>query len=257
MIAGEFDISVGSLLVLSIYVFTGLTNIDCPPPLAMSVAVFAGAAAGLLNGLITLLLNIPSFITTLGAMLFWRGIVIYLLSGSFMSYHGDDTWLAPFGSILFSHCRITVFWFVGIAMVLQFILVRTPFGNWALAAGGNAQAAHNVGVPVRHVKLACFTLCGGLAALAGVAYVARYKTMQVSVGQGYELEAIAAAVIGGNILTGGRGSILGTMIGILFVSMVRNGLVHLLDSSYLHYPVTGVLLIVAVIINRRISALTD
>ena len=81
--------------------------------------------------------------------------------------------------------------------------------------------------------------------------------MQVSVGQGYELEAIAAAVIGGNILTGGRGSILGTMIGILFVSMVRNGLVHLLDSSYLHYPVTGVLLIVAVIINRRISALTD
>ena len=256
MIAGEFDISVGSLVVLSIYVFTGLTNLNFSPPLAMGLAVLAGAAAGLLNGLITLLLNIPSFITTLGAMLFWRGIVIFVLSGSFMSYHGDDAWLAPFGSILFSHFRATVLWFLAVAIVLQFALVRTPFGNWVLAAGGNAQAARNVGVPVLKVKLACFTICGGLAALAGIAYVARYKTMQVSVGQGFELEAIAAAVIGGTILTGGKGSILGTVIGVLFVSMVRNGLVHLLDSSYLHYPVTGVLLIIAVIINRRISALT-
>ena len=80
--------------------------------------------------------------------------------------------------------------------------------------------------------------------------------MQVSVGQGFELEAIAAAVIGGNMLTGGRGSILGTVIGVVFVSMIRNGLIHLLDTSYLHYPVTGVLLIVAVIINRKITALT-
>ena len=116
-------------------------------------------------------------------------------------------------------------------------------------------------VPSRYdlnrVKLTCFALCGAFAALAGVSYVARYKTMQVSVGQGFELEAIAAAVIGGNVLTGGRGSILGTVIGVLFVSMIRNGLVHLLDSSYLHYPVTGVLLIVAVIINRRIGSLTS
>ena len=256
MIAGEFDISVGSVMVLAIYVFTGLTKLGFPPPVAMSGAILAGATAGLVNGLITLLLNIPSFITTLGAMLFWRGIVIYLLAGSFMSYQGNEEWLAPFGSVLFSQCRTSVVWFFAVAGLLQMVLVRTPFGNWTFAAGGDAQAARNVGVPVYHVKLICFTLCGALGALAGISYVARYKTMQVSVGQGFELEAIAAAVIGGNMLTGGRGSILGTVIGVVFVSMVRNGLVHLLDSSYLHYPVTGVLLIVAVIINRKISALT-
>ena len=257
MIAGEFDISVGSLLVMAICVMTALTSIGCPPWLAIGVAISAGAAAGFLNGVITLYLNIPSFITTLGAMLFWRGIVIYALAGSFMSYHGDEQWLAPFRFILFSHCRASVLWFFAVALLFTWLLVRTAFGNWILAAGGNAQAARNVGVPVYRVKLICFSLCGASAALAGVSYVARYKTMQVSVGQGFELEAIAAAVIGGNVLTGGRGSILGTAIGVLFVSMIRNGLVHSLDSSYLHYPVTGVLLIVAVIINRRIDSLTD
>lgn len=253
MIAGEFDISVGSLMVLAIYVFTGLTNLNMSPITAMSLTILAGAMAGLLNGLVTLLLNIPSFITTLGAMLFWRGIVIYVLAGSFMSYQGDPQWLAPFGSLLFSHCRASVVWLVVVASVLQLVLVRTSFGNWVFAAGGNVQAARNIGVPVHRVKLTCFALCGALAALAGVSYVARYKTMQVSVGQGFELEAIAAAVIGGTVLSGGRGSILGTVLGVLFVSMIRNGLIHLLDSSYLHYPVTGVLLIIAVIINRRIS----
>lgn len=257
MIAGEFDISVGSLMVLAIYVFTGLTNLNMSPITAMSLAILAGAMAGLLNGLVTLLLNIPSFITTLGAMLFWRGIVIYVLAGSFMSYQGDPQWLAPFGSLLFSHCRASVVWLVVVASVLQLVLVRTSFGNWVFAAGGNVQAARNIGVPVHRVKLTCFALCGALAALAGVSYVARYKTMQVSVGQGFELEAIAAAVIGGTVLSGGRGSILGTVLGVLFVSMIRNGLIHLLDSSYLHYPVTGVLLIIAVIINRRISSLTN
>lgn len=257
MIAGEFDISVGSLMVLAIYVFTGLTNLNMSPITAMSLAILAGAMAGLLNGLVTLLLNIPSFITTLGAMLFWRGIVIYVLAGSFMSYQGDPQWLAPFGSLLFSHCRASVVWLVIVASVLQLVLVRTSFGNWVFAAGGNVQAARNIGVPVHRVKLTCFALCGALAALAGVSYVARYKTMQVSVGQGFELEAIAAAVIGGTVLSGGRGSILGTVLGVLFVSMIRNGLIHLLDSSYLHYPVTGVLLIIAVIINRRISSLTN
>ena len=256
MIAGEFDISVGSVMVLAIYVFTGLTKLGFSPPVAMNGALLAGAAAGLVNGLITLLLNIPSFITTLGTMLFWRGIVIYLLAGSFMSYQGNEEWLAPFGSVLFSQFRMSVVWFFAVAGILQIILVRTPFGNWTFAAGGDAQAARNVGVPVYRVKLICFTLCGALSALAGISYVARYKTMQVSVGQGFELEAIAAAVIGGNMLTGGCGSILGTVIGVVFVSMIRNGLIHLLDSSYLHYPVTGVLLIIAVIINRKISALT-
>jgi len=175
MIAGEFDISVGSLMVLAIYVFTGLTNLNMSPITAMSLAILAGAMAGLLNGLVTLLLNIPSFITTLGAMLFWRGIVIYVLAGSFMSYQGDPQCLAPFGSLLFSHCRASVVWLVVVASVLQLVLVRTSFGNWVFAAGGNVQAARNIGVPVHRVKLTCFALCGALAALAGVSYVARYK----------------------------------------------------------------------------------
>lgn len=252
MISGEFDISVGSVLLLSTYIFSSMVNAGLSPPLAFFAALIACTLVGILNGFITLKLQIPSFITTLGSMMFWRGIVIFLTGGFSVTYQGEQSFLQLLGGNTFSMFRNTVIWFVLLTLLLQFVLTRTRFGNWAYATGGNVEAARNIGVPIIRVRMICFAICSLLAGLAGISNLARFMIVQGQLGTLKELEAIAAAVIGGNLLAGGRGSIVGTFVGAVFISMLRTGLIMMGLSSYLYMPMTGVMIVIAVVLNRSI-----
>jgi simple sugar transport system permease protein len=244
---------VGSILLLSTYIFSSLANRGLAPPLAFLLTLLACTLTGVLNGLITLKLQIPSFITTLGAMMFWRGLVIYLTGGFSLAYKGDVSFLQILGGNPFSMFRNSIIWFLLLTLVLHVVLNRTRYGNWVYATGGNMDAARNVGVPVMRVKMMNFALCSLLAGVAGITNLARFMIVQGQLGTLKELEAIAAAVIGGNLLNGGRGSILGTFVGAVFISMLRTGLIMMGFSSYLYMPLTGVMIVVAVILNRSIT----
>jgi len=249
MVSGEFDLSVGSVFLMSTLIFSTLANTGVSPPIAFLLTLGACALMGFLNGLITLKLGIPSFITTLGTMMFWRGISIYATGGYTVIWKAETDFLQILGGRLFSMFRMTGIWFIGLTVLFFLILHKTRYGNWVFATGGNLEAARNIGVNTNKVKLINFTVCGLLAGLSGATNVARYLTVVAQLGMGKELEAIAACVIGGNLLMGGRGTILGTFIGVYLLSMIRTGLVMLGISSYLYLPITGIIIVVAVVIN--------
>ncbi len=253
MISGEFDISVGSVYLIATLFFAQMANAGLMPGLAFAVTLVLCAGIGLINGLITINLRIPSFIVTLAAMMFYRGMHIILTRGFSVSYKADKEFLDIVAGITFSLMRNTVIWWILLAIVFQVILTKTRYGNWVLATGGDANAARNSGVPVSRVKVINFCICSLLAGFAGAANMARFLTSQSQLGMGMEFEAITAAVIGGTLLMGGRGSMAGTMLGAIFVSVIRSGLIFFGYSSYIYMPVTGIILMLAVIINRGFS----
>lgn len=253
MIAGEFDISVGSVYLIATLFFAQMANAGVVPWLAFGVTLGLCAGIGLINGLITINLRIPSFVVTLAAMMFYRGLHIILTRGFSVSYKADPAFLDVVAGITFSLMRNTVIWWIALAIVLQIVLTKTRYGNWVLATGGDAAAARNSGVPVSRVKVVNFCLCSLLAGFAGAANMARFMTSQSQLGMGMEFEAITAAVIGGTLLMGGRGSMVGAVLGAIFVSVIRSGLIFFGYSSYIYMPVTGIILMLAVIINRGFS----
>lgn len=253
MISGEFDISVGSVYLIATLFLAQMANAGVIPWLAFLITLILCAGIGLINGLITINLRIPSFIVTLAAMMFYRGLHIILTRGFSVSYKADQAFLDVVAGLTFSLMRNTVIWWVLLALVLQVILTKTRYGNWVLATGGDANAARNSGVPVNRVKVINFCLCSLLAGFAGAANMARFLTSQSQLGMGMEFEAITAAVIGGTLLMGGRGSMAGAVLGAIFVSVIRSGLIFFGYSSYIYMPVTGIILMLAVIINRGFS----
>ncbi|MGQ9623430.1 MAG: ABC transporter permease [Candidatus Caldatribacteriaceae bacterium] len=247
MISGEFDLSVGSLfafcpIMISLFVSGGVH-----PVLSIALALFLSLLLGGLNGIVTLWFGIPSFITTLGTMLIWRGAVL-LISGG---------WPPPFSSILpiaflvgkIGFFRASIFWFAGITVLLWFILERTDLGNWMFATGGNQVAARAMGIDTGKVKLANFMLCSLLAGFAGVIQSFRLETTLPSMGNGLEMEAIAATVIGGTSLAGGVGTVVGTVIGSFLIRIIDNGLVMARAPSYWFRVFIGIATILAVILN--------
>jgi simple sugar transport system permease protein len=263
MIAGEFDLSVGSVFAVASYVFALSMNAGVPPVLAVVLALTACALLGLINGLIVTGTGIPSFITTLGTMLAYRGIARALGGGDFAQYLGDR--LLLFGVLngaiepinqLFSpaaNFRISILWFLFIAVIMALILRRSPFGNWVYAVGGNPGAALSQGVAVKRVKVICFVLTALLAGIAGVLQFSHRLSVDPLRGEGMELVAVAACVIGGIRLTGGFGTILGACTGVLLLQMLEQGLVLMQVPVQVFRAVAGLILLVAVIVNTSLS----
>jgi simple sugar transport system permease protein len=254
MIAGEFDLSVGSVLGMSSVLVPWLvTTHDVP----VAVAVLAGFAAalsiGFLNGILVVTTKIPSFIITLGALLFWRAVVFVITKGFPIS--------VPDGGILFdifsyrfsNGLYVSAFWFVGVGIALAFVLSRMKLGNWIYASGDNEGAARGMGVPVARLRLGLFMLTAGAAGLVGMIQLSRFGSVDSNRGTGLELETIAAAVIGGGRLNGGYGSVLGTALGCLMIGMIRNGLALAGVASYWYNGIVGLLLVVAVVINYAVA----
>jgi len=263
MISGEFDLSVGSTFAVASYVFALSMNAGVPPIWALLLALIVSALLGLINGLIVTGTGIPSFITTLGTMLAYRGIARALGGGDFARYMGDPLGLFGFlnGAMdpinqLFtpaSNFRVSIIWFIVIAIVMSLVLRRTPYGNWVFAVGGNPGAALSQGVTVKRVKVINFVLTGLLAGTASVMQFAHRFSVDPLRGEGMELIAVAACVIGGVQLTGGHGTIFGACVGMLLLQMLEQGLVLMQVPVQIFQAVAGLILIIAVISNTYLS----
>jgi simple sugar transport system permease protein len=234
MTAGEFDLSVGSVFgfaaVIMWTVFNeGFVSLEIGFVIAMLAAVFIG----FVNGWMVTRLKIPSFLVTLGMLLVVRGAALYMTSGfpqrtwtaesPLMDLIvGDITIPTPIGDIRFF---ASIVWFALFAVVLGYVLMQSKFGNWIQAAGGNPMAATARGVRVGRTKIALFILTATMAAYAGITSSIRVSAANPNSGTGYELEIIAMTVIGGTVLGGGKGTIIGTVIGVLLLRVMRNGIV--------------------------------
>ncbi|MEW6229829.1 MAG: ABC transporter permease, partial [Bacillota bacterium] len=255
MISGEMDLSVGSNFALSAMVLAALiTRSSCSPYLAFIAALLCAAGIGAINGVVTLSARIPSFIATLGAMMFWRGVALYLTQGWPISLFADVPlvrWLG--GGMIFATVRISALWWVLLGGLFWVALQKTAYGNWVFATGGKQGAARALGVPTTRVKLTNFMLAGLLAGVAGCLQFGRMGSMSPVWGQELPLEAIAAAVVGGNSLTGGVGSILGAMLGALTMASIRIGLVMVGAPAYWYMSFVGFIVVAAVAINVKLG----
>ena len=231
MTSGEFDLSVGSLFGFSpVLMWTlfnaGVTSLE----VAFAAALVGAALIGLVNGLFVTRLKIPSFLVTLGMLLVVRGTALFITDGfPQRTWNAEGQWLAQIlvGDFYLGPFRIymSLFWFIGAALLLHYVLTRTKGGNWIQAAGGNAGAARARGVNVNRTKVALFMLSATMAAFAGIISSIRTSAANPNSGTGYELEVIAMVVIGGTALTGGRGTIIGTVLGTFILRVMRNGIV--------------------------------
>ena len=264
MITGEFDLSVGSTLAVAGYVFAMSINGGVSPLLAMVIALLVSAMLGLINGLIVVRTGIPSFIATLGTLLAYRGIAQALGGGDFASFTEANRPLlfnVMNGSIdalnklsnPAANFRVSFAWFLGIAAIMALVMGRMRFGNWAAAVGGNPGAAVSQGVPVNRVKLTAFVLTGLFAGLAGVIQFSQRMSIDPLRGQGLELVAVAACVIGGVRLTGGYGTVIGACLGVLLLQVLQQGLVLMGLDTEIFYAVSGVIIILAVLLNTYLS----
>jgi simple sugar transport system permease protein len=263
MIAGEFDLSVGSTFAVTSFVFALTMNEGVPPLFALVFALLVSVLLGALNGLIVILSGIPSFIATLGTMLAYRGLARAIGGGDFAKY-------AEARPLLFSilnsaldalnelsspagNFRVSVFWWLLIAVLMSFVLRRMRFGNWVYATGGSAGAALAQGVPVKRVKLMAFLLVGLLTGIASLVSFAHRTSVDPLRGEGWELIAVAACVIGGVHLTGGVGTIFGATIGILLLQTLEQGLVLMGVSVQVFRAVAGFILLLSVVINTYLT----
>ena len=231
MTSGEFDLSVGSIFGFAPVVMWTLFNQGVVSlEFAFIIALVMAALVGWVNGWFVTRLKIPSFLVTLGMLLVVRGTALFVTDG-----FPQRTWSAtdqPLARVLVGEFFIgpfrvymSIFWFVGAAVVLGYVLTQTKFGNWIQASGGNAGAARARGVNVNRTKVILFMLSATLAAFAGVISSIRTSAANPNSGTGYELEVIAMVVIGGTALTGGRGTIIGTVLGVFILRVMRNGIV--------------------------------
>jgi len=252
MIAGEFDLSVGSVYGFSILVCTMLANTGLNSIIALIITMIVASIIGLINGLITSKTFIPSFITTLGMAMFIRGIMLAVSSGFIISYSGDTLIPRILSTDIWSVISSSTIMYLVLIAFSSVMLNRTRFGSWVIATGADEEAARQVGVSVSKIKLICFLLAGLMAGLAGMVSLGRFKIADVLMGQGMELEAIAAVVIGGTLLRGGRGSIIGVFLGVLTMGMIRSGLILLGVPAFWYRSFVGVILVLVAIINSYI-----
>lgn len=251
MIAGHFDLSVGTIVGLtgwSMYYFGN--DLGFPPLLTIVCALAFGTVLGAINGIIQVRTGLPSFIITLATSLVYRGLLTMQTSGFPVVVKFPNSYAQVLaGTHLFGY-RLSLLWFLVVALLATFFLLRTRMGNWAFAIGQNVTAARNLGVPVARTTVTLFAMSGFTSAVAGVIVAVQYFSIDANRGTGWELIAIAMAVIGGTLLTGGYGSVLGTVLGAFMYAMVTAGLLLIGLQGYWVNIFLGVVVLVAVLINR-------
>ena len=259
MICGEFDLSVGALMAMGGFIYGLATVGGMSPILALGLALLVPGLLGAVNGLILIWTGIPSFIVTLATGSIFRGAVWILSQGNmlqtiedFLIYDILNGRLDIINDLIKgANFRTSAVWLFVLVVIFQAVLVRTRFGNHIFSVGGNPIAAQAQGVNVKRVKVVTFVITGVLSGLAGVVLFSQFKTVRVATGAGTELSAIAAAVVGGAALTGGTGSIVGALLGVLIISMLRTGVVltDLIPADNFE-AIVGVTIIGAAVFNN-------
>jgi ribose transport system permease protein len=251
--AGELDLSVGSTAALSALTCALVMQAGFGWPVAVLAALGAGLLVGCLNGFFVTWIGIPSFLVTLGMMQFIRGVDMRITYTNPVSIT-NQTFNSLFGSGKLFGLPSLLIWSVVIAVLGHVVLKYTGFGRAILATGGNRQAAEYSGVKTRRIKFAAFLLSGAAAALAGMLYSGMMQTARFNFGEGAELMAIAAVILGGTSLFGGKGTILGTFAGSLLIGTINNGLIIMgLDVSE-QMMVAGGIIILAVAFGKKPGA---
>jgi len=251
MIAGHFDLSVGTIVGLTGWAMYYFGNVlGLPPILTILFTLAVGALLGALNGIIQVRTGLPSFIITLATSLVYRGLLTMNTSGFPVVVKFPASYAQVIaGKLLFGY-RMSVLWFLVVAVLATLFLLRTRMGNWTFAIGQNPTAAKNLGVPVARTTVTLFALSGFTSGVAGIVVAVQYFSIDANRGVGWELIAIAMTVIGGTLLTGGYGSVLGTVLGAFMYAMVNAGLLLVGLQGYWVNIFLGVVVLVAVLINR-------
>ena len=248
--AGELDLSVGSTAALSALVSALTIQAGYGMFAGIIAGVLCGLLVGLLNGFFVTFVNIPSFLVTLGMMQFIRGLDMRITYTKPVAI-ADDTFNHLFGAGSIGPIPVLLLWSLAATFLGHLVLKYTPFGREILATGGNRVAARYSGVNTSRTKLYCFIITGVAAALAGMLYSGMMQTARYSFGTGGELAAIAAVILGGTSLYGGKGSVIGTFVGALLIGTINNGLIIMgLDVSEQNM-VAGAIIILAVAFGRK------
>ena len=246
------DLSVGALVALSGVIGTSLLKIDLPLsvvfPLAILAGLLIGALSGLIAGVFITRFNIAPFIITLALMTICRG-------ASYMYTDGRPVWGLPDSFSFIGNGRLLALPIPTIIMIVVYILAyivlkHTRFGRYVYAVGGNKEASRLAGINANAVLIKVYVLCGTLAALSGVLLASRMNSGQPNSGLMYELDVIAAVVVGGTSLQGGRGSIIGTFLGALLIGVLRNGLNLMNVNSYVQQVIVGFVILLAVLLDQ-------
>jgi ribose transport system permease protein len=260
VVGGQFDLSVGSIFGLAGILFAEALAAGWNVWVAAAIGIASGAAMGLTNGLLSVLFRVPVFIITLGTLSVYRGAAYWVSSGFPVSDFSQSSALFRFGQRELIPWPAPLDWIpdlvialAAVALLGHLALCRTAFGQHVYALGSNRRAAQLAGVRVNRVQIGALTLLGVTAGLSGVLGVAQAGSADPNGGVGYELDVIAGVIIGGAALTGGRGRVPASLLGILLIGEVRNGLVINDVSLYGQMVVSGALVIAAVAVDRLIT----
>lgn len=248
IITAGIDLSVGSAVGVTAFVGVALALNGFPAALAILGAVLTGVVIGAVNGLLVAWVGLASFIVTLAALTYLRGITYVGTDGTTMFSTALNYARLGHGSLL--GIPIPVLIMVAVFGSGWYVLNRTVFGRWVTAVGGNAEAARLAGIPVKRVLVSVYVISGLCAAIGGVIASARLQSAVPDLGAGYELSAIAAVVLGGTSLMGGRGSLVGTLIGAAIIGVLINGMTLLDVSSFYQQIIQGVVIVLAVALDR-------
>lgn len=252
LMTGGIDLSQGSLLalvgVVSAYIVQNYNSI----PLAILASILVGAVVGAANGTVISCLKIPPFIMTLSTMYLCRGLTLVITQATPIAITNSSfKWIGG-GALL--GIPVPVIIFLVAAAVGQFILSYTATGRYILAVGSNREAARLSGIKVRWNECKVYIISGIMVAIAGIVYVARLGAAQATAGQSYEMEAVAASVLGGTSVLGGEGGIIGTVLGAIVVAIIRNAIILLEISTYYQQMITGAVILIAVIVDVQRKA---
>ncbi len=244
ILTGGIDLSVGSIMGLSGVISALAMANQLPIWLSVLLGLLTGIACGLLNGLLISYVRIAPFIVTLGTLSFARGVILIITKGWPVTNIPKPFLVVGQGDFLALPIPVWVMIVLGLAA--HFVLSKTTFGRRTYAIGGNEQATFLSGINVKKIKVFLYMVSGAMAAVVGIILVARFNSAQADTGSGWELDAIAAAVIGGTSLSGGEGTILGTIIGAFIMSTLTNGLRILSVPQEWQIVTTGIIIIFAV-----------
>jgi simple sugar transport system permease protein len=252
MITGEFDLSVGAVYTLAGYSVALLFLAGLPVWWALLATLAIGVMIGIANGMVTVKAGIPSFIATMGSMLVVRGLVRWLSEGRTVSFHPDTIFASLMtGSI--AGIEAAFIWFVVLAGLAAVLLHKSKLGNHMYLVGGNEKTAIAVGINSHRVKVIAFALSGLTASIAGILSITRVGTATPAQGIGLELKAVAVCVIGGLFLSGGRGTVLGIVVGACLMYMVEDVLLLLRAPGFYLDVFVGAILVIAVIVNSWLA----
>ena len=251
ILTGGIDLSVGSILAFCGDVMASLLNGGHSPVIAFAVTLILGAVFGFFNGFLVSVMKLQAFIVTLVTMTFLRGATLVFTEGKPITVDDGGALFENIGGGYIFNIPVPIYIMIILFAAGHYLLMHTKFGRYTYAIGGNEEATKLSGINVNKVKIWVYGLCGMFSALAGIILTSRLYSAQPTAGSGYELDAIAAVVLGGTSLSGGIGKITGTALGAIIIGVLGNALNLLNVSSYYQMMIKAAVILVAVLIDRK------